>query len=489
MKSKILFIVAMALGLAAQAQTNQSLDEAVLKCKPETPAARKCFRETIVKSDKCSVTETGIDCEKTPLVLSKILSHLTLSSDCIANFKVRTLSPKSVSLWFMPSDPSKQTTCRVHGLEIESGIGLPFNHATKDKDGKWYAPPPVIPIGLRSIVKTEAIIVTGISSRYKFSGERGFLDYTEPSQILLGDSYVSAFVNPTMAEIVKVLDEVGNQVTPQDFYHNDGTLPFAQKTGSHRGHNTGKMLDVRTFGIGPSTYEFVDNKSTNATPAQMFVATNTKYADLARLMKMSYRALEFNKTVETGKLKTAAQCQTESGTNPPTCTPSTELTIEKCLIAWIELSTSELSEKEVTCANMRTNVESYEITKQQILDSHSRYRDYILRNRQALLRFKELMQERGLAMPMIMYSFGDNETSREAISLMADIDISTDAIWNLRSLKDGTIPLDENRSATDRISLLTQDGVPIGTSTAHSMLREDKSHTHLDHYHFEEIEK
>lgn len=241
-----------------------------------------------------------------------------------------------------------------------------------------------------------------------------------------------------------------------------------------------------------SDYEKVDRKKGTREnpllPDQMFTSENTKYADLARLMKMSYHALEFNKTVETGKLKTAAQCQAEGGMNPPFCTPSAELTIEKCLIAWVDLNTDEPTEKEVTCTNMRTYVEGY-ITKQQISDSHSKYRDYKLRNRQALLRFKELMQERGLAMPMIMYSFGDNETSREAISLMADIDISTDAIWNLRSLKDGTIPLDENRSATDRISLLTQDGVPIGTSTAHSMLREDKSHTHLDHYHFEEIEK
>lgn len=367
---------------------------------------------------------------------------------------------------------------------IANHLRSQFQTDTRPLDRRKYVLE-VIPIAPTGRVEPRRISLTPLlNARYdQFWESEGAAKRSQYS------TTVSAFVNPTMAEIVKVLDEVGNQVTPQDFYHNDGTLPFAQKTGSHRGHNTGKMLDVRTFGIGPSTYEFVDNKSTNATPAQMFVATNTKYADLARLMKMSYRALEFNKTVETGKLKTAAQCQTESGTNPPTCTPSTELTIEKCLIAWIELSTSELSEKEVTCANMRTNVESYEITKQQILDSHSRYRDYILRNRQALLRFKELMQERGLAMPMIMYSFGDNETSREAISLMADIDISTDAIWNLRSLKDGTIPLDENRSATDRISLLTQDGVPIGTSTAHSMLREDKSHTHLDHYHFEEIEK
>lgn len=62
MKSKILFIVAMALGLAAQAQTNQSLYEALLACKPDTPTAEKCFEQRIIKSDKCIFTKRYIDC-------------------------------------------------------------------------------------------------------------------------------------------------------------------------------------------------------------------------------------------------------------------------------------------------------------------------------------------------------------------------------------------------------------------------------------------
>lgn len=184
MKRAILISI-LAISPMVEAQTKQTLQEAMLACKPGTPTAEKCFRETILKSDKCVVYENGFDCVKNPNFLSTFFSNQNLSTNCVPNMR----GYKKISLWFMPSDPSKQTTCRVHGLEIESGIGLPFNHATKDKDGKWYAPPPVIPIGLRSIVKPEAIIVTGISSRYKFSGERGFLDYTEPSHILLGDSY------------------------------------------------------------------------------------------------------------------------------------------------------------------------------------------------------------------------------------------------------------------------------------------------------------
>lgn len=74
-----------------------------------------------------------------------------------------------------------------------------MDHATKDKDGKWYAPPPVVPIGLRSTIKLDEIIVTAISTRERFGAGYGANPVEDEfsSYILLGDSYDRLTRTPT----------------------------------------------------------------------------------------------------------------------------------------------------------------------------------------------------------------------------------------------------------------------------------------------------
>lgn len=161
MRRTILIVVLSVLS-NGEAKESITLQETIQSCKPGTPSAKKCFSERILKSEKCHVTENTFDCDKSPEVLAKVFSDRNLSTNCTARLNA---NPTATNLWFVPVDASSQSPCKVNGIEVLRGRAFIMDHATKDKDGKWFAPPPVIPIGLRSIIKLDEIIVTAISTR------------------------------------------------------------------------------------------------------------------------------------------------------------------------------------------------------------------------------------------------------------------------------------------------------------------------------------
>lgn len=64
-----------------------------------------------------------------------------------------------------------------------------------------------------------------------------------------------------------------------------------------------------------------------------------------------------------------------------------------------------------------------------------------------------------------------------------------DPEWNVRSLREGTIPFSNSALAAERLSLMTSGSSPIGfPSVPLPQLKDDGKITHLDHYHFESKE-
>ena len=63
--------------------------------------------------------------------------------------------------------------------------------------------------------------------------------------------------------------------------------------------------------------------------------------------------------------------------------------------------------------------------------------------------------------------------------------IEIDTQWNIRALKEGDFPQTSSLTAVDSISIIGADNAPIGNVTNLPHLTDDRSYTHLDHYHVE----
>lgn len=300
------------------------------------------------------------------------------------------------------------------------------------------------------------------------------------------EATVSAFVNPTMAKIITALDYAGNN--EGDFLINDGSLSFGKAIPSHKGHNTGEMLDIRTFGVKNSAYErfnksfATDTQTTN--DDQLFdTSWETKFKNLAVLMLASYKVSTFYSTSPPSfvKLKTALECAVMRANDPETCDPATEITVERCLFLEAPDALGNTS-----CQVIRTELASLTDLKQ----AHAKYRNYILRNREAWASFRFDIQRRQLPMPSVIYSSGAEPRARRSLLKQIGSNNVTenytkiDSYWNVRMLKEGTIPMIQRTGITSIVlSGVKDDGVPLQKDNQVPNFNYDSSATHLDHYH------
>lgn len=142
-----------------------SLREAFWSCKPPSEKAMSCFTEKRIMTTGCSINTGWATCspaEATKLLPIKSNCTYTLSFDYTSD---------SIEVEFQ-SKSQKVETCTFDGLEVEVSphtTSFDVGHATRSSDRKkWLATPPVIPIGLRTHIKPQDIVVTSVQSRNKF---------------------------------------------------------------------------------------------------------------------------------------------------------------------------------------------------------------------------------------------------------------------------------------------------------------------------------
>lgn len=169
----------------------KNLAETILSCNPGTEEAIECFKKTLNLHEDCSVRGSALSC-RTEKSVRALLGDNMLVSNCAVNFySSPTEGIFTISLKLPKDKPTK--TCKYQGYEIQTGssgtAGIAVDNATLGKDGKWSAPPPVIPIGLRPYFNASNIIVTAIQGRYQFSRGYGQVGGYNPGEILLGESY------------------------------------------------------------------------------------------------------------------------------------------------------------------------------------------------------------------------------------------------------------------------------------------------------------
>lgn len=189
---KILLTISFALpsGWAEHAQ-GKNLADTILSCSPGTEGADDCFRRTLLLKDSCLIDKDYIACDDEASVRS-LFNETILASNCKTSFyALPSEGIFTISLHVPKGKPTE--TCSYQGFDIRAGetqtAGIAIDNATLGKDRKWSAPPPVIPIGLRSIFNPKNIVVTLIQGRYQFGMGYGKVDYYRPAGPLLGDSY------------------------------------------------------------------------------------------------------------------------------------------------------------------------------------------------------------------------------------------------------------------------------------------------------------
>lgn len=159
--------------------------------------------------------------------------------------------------------------------------------------------------------------------------------------------------------------------------------------------------------------------------------------------------------------------------------------MEKCLF----LQSAE-AEASPACTTLQTHVFA-NLDKSDVKVVHNRYRDYVMRNREALSSFKQTVQNDRLPMPLIIYSSGSGKDAPRAIRTISNLPLGSGPIeseWNTRSLKQGTIPIVHPPPVVNPITpislcLLKSDGSTIGEAGDLPILHPDDAATHLDHYH------
>jgi hypothetical protein len=154
----------------------KNLAETILSCNLGNKGSIDCYKNTLRLHSDCLVNSDELSC-RTEKSVRSLLSDNMISPNCSVFFYA---SP-SQGIFTISLEPHKKPsmTCTYQGYEVEvqskgtSGTGgLNIDNATLGKDGKWSAPPPVIPIGLRPYFNASNIIVTAIQGRYQFS--RGY---------------------------------------------------------------------------------------------------------------------------------------------------------------------------------------------------------------------------------------------------------------------------------------------------------------------------
>lgn len=143
----------------------ESLREVFWSCKPPSEKAMSCFTENRVMCTGCSINTGWATC--TPEDATKLLP---IKSNCTYTLSFDYTSD-SIEVEFQ-SKSQKVETCTFDGLEVEVSphtTNFDVGHATRSSDRKkWLATPPVIPIGLRTHIKPQDIVVTSVQSRHKF---------------------------------------------------------------------------------------------------------------------------------------------------------------------------------------------------------------------------------------------------------------------------------------------------------------------------------
>lgn len=181
--------------LVASAEGQPNFSTVAQSCNPKSDGA-KCLLEKGLSRSNCTTDDTFIDCESPP---NEIFSKETMASNCIPQFYANP-TRLEFELVLKPKKDAKGNICSYQGYEVEALNGyevrIPVGHAVKQKDGKWSAAPPVIPIGLRSLVKPNEIIVTQIKDRQRFGFMLGqlFIAQHQPKEPInfysyFGDSY------------------------------------------------------------------------------------------------------------------------------------------------------------------------------------------------------------------------------------------------------------------------------------------------------------
>jgi hypothetical protein len=309
------------------------------------------------------------------------------------------------------------------------------------------------------------------------------------NQGALQDTYsleLSPMVNANLARVVSLLRETGVSSSQpnheNDFYINDGSLPFGGKLGPHKTHSNGRVLDIRTFGVRNSQYEYVNK---NAPPEGVFAENFTKYAHLALLVRASLRAEQYNSTTpEANRVKSENECHELSNAVPPTCDLATEVTVEDCLFL-------RLDQPPTNCTALRNYVSISEsswigISPLTLQFAHAEYRNYVLRNREALQSLASRLDQFSIPRPTIIYSNGDGDSAKRAFSAKINLMIGFREIsktWNVRSLEKGDIPLRNTTVNTQLLKLLGDNGAPIGLFNNPFTFKPDEGLGHLDHYH------